>query len=269
MFIRKSAYWMLAGLLASATLMAEEIPAPTTPAAPANSAPVAPATVTEKAEKPAEAAEKDATEKDAAKKKDKGKKKKMTVADDKEDPPPPEKDPATYELSNRKMIEDYTEIERRPYDRGEHILISGLFGAFGGGVIGGLVGLTQYDKDNTTTTQNGLYAFGGAGAGVGLVAGITVTFFERGKIEQFAIGKFLMKYSWYGAFGGALIGAGIGFLPYSSSNNESDIFRYAGYGAGAGFAASLVLFFIDLPDHLKLYSYRRDDQNVVMLALRF
>ena len=105
--------------------------------------------------------------------------------------------------------------------------------------------------------------------GVGVFAGITLTFFERGKIEQFALGKFLLKYSWYGAIGGGILGAGVGLIPYSSSNDYGDIVRYGGYGAGAGLVASLVLFFIDLPDHLKLYTYQREGQNVFLLTLRF
>ena len=124
-------------------------------------------------------------------------------------------------------------------------------------------------KAGNTASLNSLYQYGGSGAGVGVFAGITLTFFERGKIEQFALGKFLLKYSWYGAIGGGILGAGVGLIPYSSSNDYGDIVRYGGYGAGAGLVASLVLFFIDLPDHLKLYTYQREGQNVFLLTLRF
>lgn len=249
------------------------------PAAPAKAADAAPATAAaetgDKVEKPEKSETPDKPEK--AKKSEKPdkaaeaarKKRVIKLADDKENSLMPEKDPATYELSNKRLIDDYTELDRRPWDRGEHILISSLMGAIGGGIVGGMVGLSGFDQNSETKTLNSLYAFGGAGAGVGVLAGITTTFFERGKVEQFAIGKFLLKYSWYGAIGGALIGGGIGLVPYASSGDYGDIARYAGYGAGVGLAAGLTFFFIDLPDHLKLYSYRRDDQSVIMLAWRF
>lgn len=193
----------------------------------------------------------------------------IKLADDKEEGPPPEKDPATYELSNRKLVEDYTTFDTAPYDRGEHIFISALFGGIGGAVVGGLVGFSRYDKDDSTASTNSLYQFAGIGAGAGAVVGMATTFFERGRIEQFAIGKFLLKYSWYGAVGGGLLGAGVGFIPYSSSGDYGDIVRYAGYGAGIGFVAGLVLFAVDLPEHLRLYTHRREDQNIFALALRF
>lgn len=227
-----------------------------------------PAEVVKDAKPPAKAEpEPAAAEKDS--KKNVRRKRTIKMADDKEDAVIEEKDPSTYQLSNKKLIEDYTAKDLRPFDRGEHILISAFMGGIGGGVVGGLIGLNGYDKDNNTTSLNSLYKFGGIGAGVGVFAGITLTFFERGKIEQFALGKFLLKYSWYGAIGGALLGGGVGLIPYSSSNDYGDIVRYAGYGAGVGLAASLVLFFIDLPDHLKLYTYQREGQNVFVLALRF
>lgn len=230
-------------------------------------APEAAAPVVEKNNAAAKA--ESATEK--TEKAEKGKKKKQAIklADDKEDPPPAEKDPSSYQLSNRKLVEEYTTLDRQPYDRGEHIFISAFFGALGGAVVGGLVGFSQYNKDNETASTNALYAFGGGGAAAGAVSGIFLTFFEQGKIEQFGLGKFLLKYSWYGAVGGAVLGAGVGLIPYSSSQDYGDIFRYGGYGAGIGFAAGLALFFIDLPDHLRLFTYRREDQNLVALTLRF
>lgn len=212
------------------------------------------------------------SEANKADKDDKAKTKKknaIKLAEDQEEGPPPEKDPATYELSNRRLVEDYTTLDKAPYDRGEHMFVSALFGGLGGAVVGGLVGFSQYDKKDTTASQNALYLYGGAGAGAGAIIGIATTFFERGKIEQFAIGKFLLKYSWYGAVGGGLLGAGVGFIPYSSSNDYSDIFRYGGYGAGIGFFAGLVMFAFDLPEHLRLYTWRREDQNVIALTLRF
>lgn len=221
---------------------------------------------TKTAEAPVKA-ESAATEKDS--KKNARRKRVIKMAEDKDDAPLEEKDPSTYQLANKRLIEDYTKKDLTPFDRGEHILISAFMGGIGGGVVGGLIGLNGYDKDNNTTSLNSLYKFGGIGAGVGVVTGITLTFFERGKIEQFALGKFLLKYSWYGAIGGALLGAGVGLIPYSSSNDYGDIVRYAGYGAGVGLAASLVLFFIDLPDHLKLYTYQREGQNVFVLTLKF
>lgn len=201
---------------------------------------------------------------------DKARKKKVIkLAEDSEDPPPVEHDPATYQLSNKRMLDEYTTQDLRPFDRGEHMLISAFVGGIAGSVVGGLVGFSMYDKNNETQSKNYLYAFGGGGAGAGAVAGIIVTFFETNKIAQFAIGKFLMKYSWYGAIGGGLLGAGVGMIPYASSNDYSDILRYGGYGAGVGLVAGLTLFFFDLPEHLKLYSYRRADQNIVVLTLRF
>lgn len=238
------------------------------PAAPAEAAPApAPAPATPPPPVSPEKTEK--TEKGEKAADTKKKKRTPKLAEDREDPAPPEKDPATYELSNKKYIDEYTELDRRPWDRGEHLLISALMGAIGGGVVGGLVGFSGFNKDDETKTLNSFYSFGGAGAGVGVLAGITVTFFERKKVEQFAIGKFLLKYSWYGAVGGALIGAGIGLIPYASSGDYSDIAKYGGYGAGVGLAAGLALFFIDLPDHLRLYTYKRDDQSVILLTLRF
>jgi len=200
----------------------------------------------------------------------KGRKKQtIKMADDKEESAPPERDPSTYQLSNKRLMDDYTDRDLRPFDRGEHILISAFMGGIGGGVVGGMVGLYGYDKNNETNSLNTVYTFAGIGAGAGAAAGILTTFFERGKVEQFAIGKFLLKYSWYGAIGGGLLGGGIGLIPYSSSKDYSDILRYAGYGSGIGLAAGLTLFFIDLPEHLKMYSYRRDDQQVIVLAWRF
>lgn len=256
---------VIAAQLSLGAVWAAPAPAEAAPATPAATPPVSP----EKTEKPASTEKADKSEK--SDKTPDGKKKKRTpkLSEDKEEPAPPEKDPATYELSNKKYIDEYTELDRRPWDRGEHVLISALMGAIGGGVVGGLIGFSGFNKDDETKTLNSFYAFGGAGAGVGVVAGITVTFFERKKVEQFAIGKFLLKYSWYGAVGGALIGAGIGLIPYASSGDYSDIAKYGGYGAGVGLAAGLALFFIDLPDHLRLYTYKRDDQSVILLTLRF
>ncbi len=197
------------------------------------------------------------------------KKKVIKLAEDAEEPPPKEQDPATYQLSNKRMLDEYTTQDLRPFDRGEHILISAFVGGIGGSVVGGLIGFSMYDKSNETQSINYLYSFAGGGAGAGALAGIIVTFFETNKIAQFAIGKFLMKYSWYGAIGGGLLGAGVGMIPYASSNDYSDILKYGGYGAGIGLAAGLTLFFVDLPEHLKLYSYRQADQNMVVLTLRF
>jgi len=180
-----------------------------------------------------------------------------------------DKNPATYELSNKRLIDDYIVQDTHPYDRGEHMLISAFMGAIGGSVVGGLVGFSQYNSNNSTQSQNMLINYADIGAGVGAFAGIFTTFFERGRIYQFAIGKFLLKYSWYGALGGAVIGAGIGFIPYSSSGDSGDIFRYMGYGAGVGLLAGLTFFFIDLPEHLKLFSYQRADQTGIALALHF
>ncbi|MBS0619424.1 MAG: hypothetical protein JSR44_14650 [Spirochaetes bacterium] len=196
------------------------------------------------------------------------KKRTMKLSEDTE-APIAAKDPATYELSNRRLIEDYIVQDTHPYDRGEHMLISAFMGAIGGSVVGGLVGFSQYNSNNSTQSQNMLITYAGIGAGVGAFAGIFTTFFEQGKIYQFAIGKFLLKYSWYGALGGAVIGAGIGFIPYSSSGDTGDIFRYMGYGAGVGLLAGLTFFFIDLPEHIKLFSYQRADQTGIALALHF
>jgi hypothetical protein len=194
----------------------------------------------------------------------------IKMADDVEDDSAlPAKDPATYELSNKKLLAEYGVRDAQPFDRGEHMLISGLMGGIGGAFVGGLIGFVGFDKNDETASKNNLYLYGGIGAGVGAVSGIFVTFFERGKIEQFSIGRFLLKYSWYGAIGGGLLGAGVGFIPYASSNDYGDILRYGGYGAAIGLAAGLTLFAFDLPDHLKLYTYRREDQNVLMVSLRF
>jgi hypothetical protein len=252
--------WLLAIVFSGAGLFAADGVVAAPVAEPANAAKVEKPVATEKADKSekAEKAEK------AAKKK-----KAIKLAEDAEDPPPKEKDAATYELSNKRMLDDYLGQDLRPFDRGEHMLISALVGGIGGSVVGGLVGFSMFDKNNETQSLNYLYTFGGAGAGAGAVVGIAVTFFETGKIAQFAIGKFLMRYSWYGAIGGGLLGAGVGFIPYSSSNDYSDIFRYGGYGAGIGLVAGLTLFFFDLPEHLKLYSYRQADQNMIALTLAF
>lgn len=193
----------------------------------------------------------------------------IKLAEDQEEPPPPERDPATYQLSNPKLLEEYTRAEVAPYDRGEHMFIAALFGGIGGGVVGGLTGLSQYDKDNAERTRERLYTFTGIGIGAGAVLGITTTFFERGKIEQFAIGKFLLRYSWYGSIGGALLGTGVGFIPYSASRDSGDLVRYAGYGAGAGLALGLLFFAIDLPGHLRLYSLRRAEQDIYAIAWYF
>lgn len=236
-----------------------------------NVAPAAEASAPEKAataemtDKAAKSEKGEKTEKGAKKKKPAV----MKIAEDAEDPPPKEKDVETYQLSNKRMLDDYLGQDLRPFDRGEHMLISALVGGIAGSVVGGLVGFSMFDKNDETQSKNYLYSFGGAGAGAGAIIGIAVTFFETGKIAQFAIGKFLMKYSWYGAIGGGLLGAGIGFIPYSSSNDYGDILRYGGYGAGIGLVAGLTLFFFDLPEHLKLYTYRQADQNMIALALRF
>jgi|GEM_PF-3707588 len=235
----------------------------------ADTATAAPKAVEAKEEKPPVKAESAPAPAEKEAKKNVRRKRTIKMADDKEDAVIEEKDPSNYQLSNKKLIEDYTAKDLRPFDRGEHILISAFMGGLGGGVVGGLIGLNGYDKDDKTASLNSLYQYGGIGAGVGVFAGITLTFFERGKIEQFALGKFLLKYSWYGAIGGGILGAGVGLIPYSSSNDYGDIVRYGGYGAGAGLVASLVLFFIDLPDHLKLYTYQREGQNVFLLTLRF
>lgn len=254
--ISATALFVLAALIAVSGIAATESEkaAPVAEPAPATAEK---AVTTEKAEK--------------SEKSDKAAKKKKSIklAEDPEDPPPKEKDAATYELSNKRMLDDYLGQDLRPFDRGEHMLISAFVGGIGGSVVGGLIGFSMFDKNDETQSKNYLYSFGGAGAGAGAIVGIAVTFFETGKIAQFAIGKFLMKYSWYGAIGGGLLGAGVGFIPYSSSNDYSDILRYGGYGAGIGLVAGLTLFFFDLPEHLKLYSYRQADQNMVALALRF
>lgn len=258
MYQKLRALALILVLFAGSAIVAADAETPAKVAEPAAAEAAKPAAeVTEKAEK---------TEKS-----DKAAKKKKTIkmAEDPEDPPPKEKDAATYEVSNKRMLDEYLTQDLRPFDRGEHMLISALVGGIAGSVVGGLVGFSMYDKNDETASKNYLYSFGGAGAGAGAIIGLAVTFFETGKIAQFAIGKFLMKYSWYGAIGGGLLGAGIGFIPYSSSNDYSDIVRYGGYGAGIGLVAGLTLFFFDLPEHLKLYTYRQADQNMVALALRF
>ena len=182
---------------------------------------------------------------------------------------PPEIDPANYSLQNPKMITELSGNDRHPWDRGEHLMISAVFGAIGGAGVGAMIGLAGYNANDMTATQNKLFLGGGIGAGVGVLSGITVSLFERGRYTQFGIGKFLWKYAWYGTLGGAALGAAVGFIPYSSSNDISDIFKVAGYGAGIGFAAGLTLFFIELPEHLKIYAYRRNDQEIVGIAWAF
>lgn len=242
---------------------------PATKSAPADKPEESNGVVTPKPQPEANAAAVEKNEKSEKSKKPTRKRHTIKMAEGEEEAPPPEKNPADYQLSNRKLLEAYTSVDLRPYDRGEHMFISGLFGAIGGAFVGGLVGFSQYDKDDTTKSTNMLYAFGGGGAAFGALTGITISFFERGKIAQFALGKFLLKYSWYGTLGGAILGAGVGFIPYASSQNYNDIFHYAGYGAGVGFIGSLVLFFVDLPEYLQLYTYRYEDQNRMALTLRF
>jgi len=193
----------------------------------------------------------------------------VKLAEDGEEIAPPEKDPKDYQLSTKRLTAELSEQDTHPYDRGEHYMISALFGAIGGGVVGGWIGLSQYSTANETTSKETLYTFAGVGAGVGVLAGITTAIFETGKIEQFAIGKFLLKYSWYGAAGGGLLGAGIGIIPYSKSGDTSDLLNYSGYGAAIGLVAGLTFFAIELPTHLKLYTYRRDDQSAVAIVWAF
>jgi len=206
-------------------------------------------------------------------KKDTPKKKKAVIKlaedEDNSSAAPPEIDPKDYNLKNPKMITELSGDDRHPWDRGEHLMISAFFGALGGAGVGAMIGLSGYDKNDMTTTQNKIFLGTGIGAGVGALSGITVSFFERGRYTQFGIGKFLWKYAWYGTLGGAALGAGVGFIPYSSSNDYSDLFKYAGYGAAVGLAAGITLFFFDLPEHLKIYAYRRNDQEILGIAWVF
>lgn len=207
-------------------------------------------------------------------KKEKSKKKNVIKLEDEQSDANklPEKDPTTYKLKNEAIIEEFFSSKYNNYDTGEHLMINLIMGSLTGAVAGTAIGFSVYNSDTWESSRNNLYLFGGAGAITGVLSAGVVTWFEARRKEQFTIGRFLMKYTWYGVFGGGMIGAAIGLIPYSSSENGDDIIRFAGYGAGAGFAGSIVLFFIDVPDYLKIYAgpdLRNPGGNVLAFSFTF
>lgn len=207
-------------------------------------------------------------------KKEKAKKRKKLKLEDEqnESEKPPEKDPATYKLKNEEMIEDFFSSKFNNYDTGEHLMINIIMGSVTGAMAGTAIGFSVYNTETWESSRNNLYLYGGAGAIAGVVSAGIVTWFETMRKEQFTIGRLLMKYSWYGVFGGAMMGAAFGLIPYSNSENVNDLINYAGYGSAIGLTGSIVLFFFDVPDYLKIYAgpdMRNTGSNVLAFTFTF
>lgn len=168
-----------------------------------------------------------------------------------ESEPVNEIDPEDYRLANPDLVDQYTRGDIN-FSYPEHFMINIFMGAFSGAAIGSLIGLTAYDSNNTTKSNESILLYTGALTVTGALAGSIVSWVEYSERNQFTIGPVVMNYAWYGALGGALAGAAAGLIPYSSSQNSDDIINYTGYGAGAGFITSMVLFFVQMPENLEL-----------------
>lgn len=151
-------------------------------------------------------------------------------------------------LKNPELIERYHPTNKHDFETGEHAFINMFVGAFTGGVFGGAAGLSMYKEDDNTNNENNLIKFAAIGGAAGLIGGGIITFFEFRKNLQFTMGKDVLDHTWYGGLGGAMLGALIGLIPYSSSKKTEDILTFTGYGSAAGVAIGLGIYaFYSLP----------------------
>lgn len=152
----------------------------------------------------------------------------------------------TTELQTQNMMNSY--IGEKRYNTGEHVMINILGGMISGALLGSMGSLSVYETDDMTASQNNFYRFAGAGGVAGAFAGGIVSIIEISNDEQFTTGMNVMRYSWYGTMGGTLIGAVGGLVPYSSSNDQDDIYNYAGMGAMAGLASGILFYVFFSPE---------------------
>ena len=145
-------------------------------------------------------------------------------------------------LANPSLIKKFSVSNSEKMTIAEHSSINMFTGTFSGAVFGSLSGLSLYDSSKYKPEAS-IYLFGGIFGAVGLLTGLLTTYLEYRKGIQFDIGKPILNYTWLGTIGGALLGALVGLIPYSSSNKTDDILRFSGYGSMFGLLTGTILYF--------------------------
>jgi len=142
-------------------------------------------------------------------------------------------------LKNQALIDEFKEsyFDNTPTDR----LVTNMFyGFITGGLMGFAGGLSFY---TTATNLTPFYISAGAVGLTGAVAGAIIALVENSTRNPL-LGNDLLKFTWYGVIGGAMIGAVSGLLPYSSTGNMTTLLNWTGYGVYAGIGVGVALFLI-------------------------
>ncbi|MDH4262607.1 MAG: hypothetical protein OEV78_06145 [Spirochaetia bacterium] len=142
-------------------------------------------------------------------------------------------------LKNPGLMQEFKDVnyDDSPTDRVADYLFYGLLT---GGIMGMGGGLAFYTTSNNLTP---LYISAGGVGAAGAVTGVIVALIEN-SVHNPLIGSDLLKYTWYGVVGGAMIGGLAGLIPYSTTKNINSILNGIGYGSYAGIGVGMALFFV-------------------------
>jgi hypothetical protein len=167
----------------------------------------------------------------------------VKIKENQEPGKPANKQPKKIEgniLKNPDLINEFKEssFDDQPFDHAATYLFYGLLT---GGIMGAGGGLSFYTTSSNLTP---IFLSAGAVGAAGAISGFIIALIETSSHNPL-IGSDFVKYTWYGVFGGALIGGLAGFIPYTNSNNDiAVLFNWIGYGSFAGLGAGIALFFL-------------------------
>lgn len=198
------------------------------------------------------------TEKEPSPEKEKLNTQKETQPEDQKQEKPQQEGPL---LRNYDMMKPYVEItaSKNPL---EQYSINIFYGIISGVLIGSGMSLYSYETNTTTNQATSAYSndallFGGIGAGVGILTGITISIIENNINRPLQLGFPIFENVWYGTLIGGATGALAGLIPYSMNGGDTGvgsgdvILQYTGYGLMGGFVLGVALNFI-IPENDKV-----------------
>lgn len=124
----------------------------------------------------------------------------------------------------------------------DHVVTTLFYGLLTGGIMGMAGGLSFYTT-TTATDLTPLYISAGVVGITGALAGAIVAMVENSTHNPL-LGSDLLKLTWYGVIGGAMIGSVAGLFPYSTTGDSVTLLNWIGYGSYAGIGVGVALFLI-------------------------